>query len=411
MKAAMRIRPVALMLVGLLTTVAAVAVGVQVVAADTLASPTITSKPADPVSSTSATFAFTGPSGATSKCQLDGAPAAFAPCTSPKTYTGLAMGRHTFQVKAFLGSKVSAPTSYSWTVDTVPPPAPSITAKPSALSNTTSPSFSFSDSESGAVFLCKIDTGATAVCTSPRSYSGLAQGAHNFGVQARDAAGNLSPTTSWAWSIDSLRPPAPVFTQKPSDPTPNTTNVFAWSEAESGTSSQCEIENGSWFACSTPYTYVIADQNNQQHQFGVRALDATGNVSGGTYYQYKYVRSTSAVPFQITGSVSGLSLGVFKPIAITITNPNSAVIYVSALNVAIAADSTPNGCISSVNVELMQSNISTTRLVAVPAYGSVVLPTATVTAPQIRLKNLPTVNQDLCKGKSFALTYSGTAHN
>jgi len=32
-------------------------------------------------------------------------------------------------------------------------------------------------------------------------------------------------------------------------------------------------------------------------------------------------------------------------------------------------------------------------------------------APQITLLNLPGVNQDVCKNKSFALTYSGSAHS
>jgi hypothetical protein len=29
----------------------------------------------------------------------------------------------------------------------------------------------------------------------------------------------------------------------------------------------------------------------------------------------------------------------------------------------------------------------------------------------MRLKNLPTVDQDVCKNKSFSLTYTGTATN
>ena len=77
----------------------------------------------------------------------------------------------------------------------------------------------------------------------------------------------------------------------------------------------------------------------------------------------------------------------------------------------VAPDSTPGGCASTSNLELQPSNISSTQVVAVPAGGSVVLPTQGATAPQIRLKNLPTVNQDVCKNKTFTLTYSGTANN
>jgi hypothetical protein len=58
---------------------------------------------------------------------------------------------------------------------------------------------------------------------------------------------------------------------------------------------------------------------------------------------------------------------------------------------------------------LQQSNVSTSLRVAVPANGSVVLPAQNAIAPQIRLKNLPAVNQNVCKNKSFSLSYSGTA--
>ena len=126
--------------------------------------------------------------------------------------------------------------------------------------------------------------------------------------------------------------------------------------------------------------------------------DATFAVSG-----------TTGATFQVTGTVSGLTLGVWKPIAVTIANPNGMVIYVSSLTVAVATDSIPGGCTSSANVDLRQSNVSSSLTVAVPAHSSVMLPSVTVTTPQIRLKNLSSVNQDVCKNKSFNLTYSGTA--
>src|SRR4051812_32323811 len=50
-----------------------------------LAAPTLTSKPADPSATTSATFAWTHPeAGVTFQCTIDGS--AWAACSSPKTY-------------------------------------------------------------------------------------------------------------------------------------------------------------------------------------------------------------------------------------------------------------------------------------------------------------------------------------
>lgn len=414
MKSTTTVRRVVLTIIGVFVTLAMAAggIGIQLAASKTtLAAPTITSQPANPTSVTSASFSFTGPKGAIFQCQLDSTPT-FTICTSPKSYLAplLAEGSHAFQVKALAGSDVSAVASYTWTVDITPPSAPTITRKPAALSTTTSPSFSFGDSESGVTFRCQLDGSAYAACTSPRSYSNLTQGSHTFSVQAVDAAGNISiakPSSTWSWTINSA---GPSLSSYPPDPTQETTNSFTWSEA--GVTFQCEIENGAWGPCSSPFIYTIGTTNNQQHQFGVRAVDTAGNVSAGTFYHFKYVKAVTSAkqPFTITGSVTGLSIGVSKPITVTITNPNNVTIFVSALNVAVSTNSASGGCASN-NFELQQSNISSSLTVAVPANSSVVLPAQGAVAPQILLTDSPTVNQDVCKGKSFTLTYSGTATN
>src|SRR5206468_2115612 len=126
--------------------------------------PTLTASPnASPTNSATESFTFTS-SGATSYlCSLNGA--AYAACTSPKTYGStsapLANGSYTFRVEASdKTGHLSSPASYSWVVDRTAPPAPSITAKPSSPTSATSASFSFSDSEAGVSFLCSLDAAA-----------------------------------------------------------------------------------------------------------------------------------------------------------------------------------------------------------------------------------------------------------
>ena len=114
--------------------------------------------------------------------------------------------------------------------------------------------------------------------------------------------------------------------------------------------------------------------------------------------------------FTISGDVGNLMPGVATAIRLTLTNPNGVPIYVTALTVSIAADSTPPGCSSASNVQLTQSNASSADPITVAARGSVTL-TSAPRAPQIMLVNVPGMNQDVCKNKSFALTFSGSARS
>ena len=78
----------------------------------------ITSKPSNPTNSTSASFSFTSTeTGSTFECKLDNE--SFSACSSPKTYSGLSNGSHTFQVRAISATETDpTPASYTWTVDT-----------------------------------------------------------------------------------------------------------------------------------------------------------------------------------------------------------------------------------------------------------------------------------------------------
>jgi len=78
---------------------------------------TITSYPQNPTNSTSATFAFTcNEQNCTFECQIDGG--SWETCTSPKTYTNLSEGSHTFSVRAkdSAGNIDPTPVSYSWKI-------------------------------------------------------------------------------------------------------------------------------------------------------------------------------------------------------------------------------------------------------------------------------------------------------
>ena len=167
---------------------------------------TITSAPPATTQSTSASFAFSATeAGSTFECSLDGAP--FAACSSPRDYTGLSNGAHTFAVRATdpAGNSDPTPATHAWTIDTVPPQT-SIDSGPSALTSSTSAGFAFTATEAGSSFECSLDAAPFAACTSPRDYTGLAQGAHTFRVRATDPAGNTDATpATYSWTIDTAR--------------------------------------------------------------------------------------------------------------------------------------------------------------------------------------------------------------
>src|SRR5439155_20538584 len=147
--------------------------------------------------------------------------------TSTKSYSGLADGSHTFDVKQTdqAGNQSASAASYTWTVDTTAPDT-SITANPSDPSNATDASFSFTSSESGSSFQCRLDGGSWGACTAPKSYAGLAEGSHTFDVKATDTAGNTDASpASFTWTVDTTAPNTSI-TASPTDPSNQTAASF-----------------------------------------------------------------------------------------------------------------------------------------------------------------------------------------
>ncbi len=242
--------------------------------------PTIDSSPANPSNSASAAFNFSdSEAGVSFLCRLDAG--TFSSCASPKSYAGLSNAPHTFQVKArdaALNESVVA--SYTWTVDTVAPET-SITAGPSGSIASADASFSFTGSEPGVTFQCQLDAGPFADCASPQPYTGLAEGAHTFQVQARDAAGNTEPApASAAWTVDTIAPTVSLATpaqgSSTTDGTPTFGGTAGTSTGDAATVTVKVYSGGT--ATGAPLQTLSATR-----QGGSYAVDAASALAAGVY--------------------------------------------------------------------------------------------------------------------------------
>jgi hypothetical protein len=224
--------------------------------------------------------------GSTFECRLDGG--AFVPCTSPVTYTGLALGGHVFEVRATAGGLTDpTPASRSWTViaspDDTTPPDTSFTQTPASPSPLPAV-FAFAANETPATFECRLKRSTLlpwTACTSPYTFTSLPPAPYTFQVRATDAAGNLEtiPAT-FAWTVAAggdQTPPETTITSGPSDG-PSSTATFTFT-SEPGATFRCRLRAGdvwsAWTVCSTPH--VLTGLAPRGYRFQVRAMDAAGN--------------------------------------------------------------------------------------------------------------------------------------
>lgn len=174
------------------------------------------------------------------------------------------------------------------------PPDTAIDSGPSGVVNGKSANFTFSSTEPGSTFECKLDNAAYEKCSSPKSYANLSDGSHTFQVKAIDVADNVDPTPARrTWTIDATTPsvtPATMsFINPPSQIGTSTVPVkVLWSGKDNGSGIvryelQQAINDGAYYAVSLPTPMAssitrsfVADKI---YRFRVRAQDKAGNWS------------------------------------------------------------------------------------------------------------------------------------
>ncbi|HEX6689145.1 MAG TPA: hypothetical protein VF085_10845, partial [Solirubrobacterales bacterium] len=236
---------------------------------------TIASSPSSPTNNSQAGLSFaSSESGGTFECNLDAA--GWQSCTTPKTYTSLADGPHSVEVRAkdLAGNSDPTPAQASWTVDTAAPQT-TIGSSPSSPTNNSQAALSFSSSELDISFECNLDAAGWQSCTTPKTYTSLADGPHSVEVRAKDLAGNSDPTPALAsWTVDTAAPQTTIASS-PSSPTNNSQAGLSFSSSESGGTFECNLDAAGWQSCTTPKTYTSLPDG--PHSVEVRAKDLAGN--------------------------------------------------------------------------------------------------------------------------------------
>jgi hypothetical protein len=191
---------------------------------------TINSGPSSLTNDPTPTFTFSSnDQSSTFQCKVDGG--AFTSCTSPHTTATLPDGARTIQVRAIDngGHIDSSPATWSFTLDTVPPPIPTLTdSDPGSGANDNSPKIRGTAATGATVTIY-----TTADCSGSPTATGTAaqfnttgfpvsvpdNSTTDFYATASDPAGNVSGCSTSSVTYVEVSPPPPP---PPPDPGPGT---------------------------------------------------------------------------------------------------------------------------------------------------------------------------------------------
>jgi predicted phage tail protein len=224
------------------------------------------------------------------------------------TTATLTEGTYYWRVKAVdeVANESPWPESWSFTVDTTAPLAPTLLSPGSgARTNDNTPSLDWSDvtDPSGVSYSLQVDNnsdfGSPEVNVSGLAVSGyttatLAEGTYCWRVKAIDGVANESPwSESWSFTVDTTAPLAPTLLSPGSGVRTNdNTPSLDWSDVTdpSGVSYSLQIDDNGDFSSPTiskeelaQSTYTIAEGealSKGTYYWRVKAVDGVGNTAG-----------------------------------------------------------------------------------------------------------------------------------
>ncbi len=159
-------------------------------------------------------------------------------------------------------------------------PGTTILSGPDSAINVRRAEFSFTASEPGSTFECRLDeAGDFAPCEGQTAFDDLSEGDHILEVRAINEMGNFDGSPAeWAFKVD-LSPPIVTIAAGPSGKVTGHRPEFAFSSSEADVTFQCRFDEEPFRACSgSTSDRPIVDLSVGAHTFSVRATDRAGNV-------------------------------------------------------------------------------------------------------------------------------------
>ncbi len=340
------------------------------------------------------------------ECSLNGA--SFTVCTSPLNVTGI-VGTNQIQVRAYDGVGHYHERSTSFLLD-IETPVLSFTSTPPVITASSSAMFAFSSTDPGgsgiSTIECSLNAQAFSSCTSGVNFSGLAEGAHNFKVRARDNAGNTSASIEYNWNVYQTGPAITITSSPPSVNNLTSADVSFSGSVPAGisiTGYECSFDSGSWVSCSSPHTVSPIAQG--VHNLRVRGLDNLGNT--GNHATANWTTDLTLPVVTIT-AIPAFSNSTSQSISFSATDSGGG--SVASMECSLDGESFST-CTSSVNLSGLSAGNHEFRVRAIDTAGNTGSPAAVswlvdLTPPTISITSTPSNPSHNLPSFSFTFSHS-----
>ncbi|MDT4934298.1 MAG: acid phosphatase type 7 [Pseudonocardiales bacterium] len=356
----------------------------------------IDSGPKALTNATNATFEFHSTlSNPTFACSLDNAPA--TACGSPKGYSGLADGAHTFSVTSTSGGSTDpSPAVFKWTVKTTAPPAP--TGLTATVVSATAIKLSWNAGSGVASY--DIIRNGSSVGTAAGTATGYVDNrvspasTYHYVIDARDGAGNVSPPSNQTPDVTT-----PNGTSGPSLVQSGGSSTKTVTLASPSTSGDLLVLSaGVYTGASQPIT-AISDGTNAWAK--INAVSVAGQYSDGELWYAPDAASVSSVT--VTTAASTVALRVQEFSGVVATNPLDGSTGASATSTSATSGSVTPSAANDLAVGFIAGH-GKTQDISVTSPGCTVDPQQSTATPS----PVSVVTGSQALTSNAALSFSGT---